>query len=135
MAKKKERSVITGNRWEAHLTASRQMVDVADRIKDPDHGPKVGTLSVLKREDLPALKEVAIGVRDALLAGTSPHIKAASEAGRFRGFVSAGPSGSIKDINEFTSVVDLNLEDLSELEELAETLYPMMEEFQAPWKN
>lgn len=137
MAKKRERSVITGNRWEARLSASRQLFDLIDRAWKHVTGPRTGILTLIKRDELEDLREVASMLREQIRLGNPEgrHRQVAHE-GRFRAFIRHdGSAGSLDEVQNHTKILGVHEEDLAELDELIQELQQMMEPFKAPWKD
>lgn len=131
MSRPKERSIITGNRWEAWLSPNRQMVDIVDRTRNRNLGPHMGILPLVRQEDLDDLRRAAAELREALQVGAAPGMLS---YGRYRIHM-LPDEGNLQDLKEMAWATNLKIEDLAELEELVSELTPMMREFKAPWKD
>jgi hypothetical protein len=124
MAQPKERAVITGNRFEAYLSATRRLADIKDRKRE-------GSLILLGATDMldvgllaEALSEEMHPLPEDTLPWTGEYEPL--HVGRLRGTLERD-GASIRDMKEGRRLNGLTPEDLEELGELAETLKGMMQ--------
>jgi hypothetical protein len=126
MAQPKERAVITGNRFEAYLSATRRLADIKDRKRE-------GSLTLLRATDMLDVEllaetlseEMRTPSQDALPAWTGEYEPL--QVGRLQGKIEQN-GASIRDTKEGRRLNGLAPEDLAELGELAQTLKGMMED-------